>query len=264
MDAAEEAILREQALETFGVCSFACIQAHLLSCRAAARLPEHPRSVLVVLFPYRFPENGSRNLCRYACVPDYHKIAGAVLERTAAALRQKYPENHFEPFIDNSPVPEVEAAVRAGLGCRGDNGLLLHPLYGSYVFIGTIVTDRYWEAADVPLTGCRHCGACKADCPAGCIGRGDRDGCLSAVSQKKGTLTAEEQQMLRANGLAWGCDRCQEACPANRSALIRPHPCFDRYMPWLSAADLDDLADKAYGWRGRAVPERNLKILYNR
>ena len=95
MDAAEEAILREQALETFGVCSFACIQAHLLSCRAAARLPEHPRSVLVVLFPYRFPENGSRNLCRYACVPDYHKIAGAVLERTAAAVRQKYPENHF-------------------------------------------------------------------------------------------------------------------------------------------------------------------------
>ena len=41
MDAAAEAILREQALETFGVCSFACIQAHLLSCRAAARLPEH-------------------------------------------------------------------------------------------------------------------------------------------------------------------------------------------------------------------------------
>ena len=264
MDAAAAAILREQALEAFGVCSFACIQDSLRPCRAAARLPEHPQSVLVALFPYRFEENGPRNLCRYACVPDYHKTAGAVLEKAAAALRRQYPDNRFEPFIDNSPVPEVEAAVRAGLGCRGDNGLLLHPVYGSYVFIGTIVTDRYWEATNTPLTGCRHCGACKAACPAGCIGRGGRDGCLSAVSQKKGELTAEEQRMLREGGLVWGCDRCQEVCPANRGALIRPHPCFDRYKPWLSADDLDDLQDKAYGWRGRAVPERNLNILYDK
>ncbi|MFR5641338.1 MAG: hypothetical protein ACLUDF_10170 [Butyricicoccus sp.] len=226
MDAAAEAILREQALETFGVCSFACIQAHLLSCRAAARLPEHPRSVLVSFPLTVFLKTGAQSLPLRLRADS--TFAGAVL-KDGIALRQKYPENHFEPFIDNSPVPEVEAAVRAGLGCRGDNGLLLHPLYGSYVFIGTIVTDRYWEAADVPLTGCRHCGACKADCPAGCIGRRPRRLPVGGVAEKD--TDRGRAQMLRANGLAWGRDAVK-ACPATRNALIRPHPCLTG-MPWL-------------------------------
>lgn len=256
------AILREQAIDSFGVCSYAALRDGLRPCRAGSRLPENAQSVLVALFPYRFPESGPRNLCRYACVPDYHKTAGAVLDRVAAALRRAYPDNAFAAFIDDSPLPEVEAAVHAGLGCRGDNGLLIHPTYGSYVFIGAIVTDRILTAADAPPAACLHCGACQKVCPAGCLPGTGREDCLSAVSQKKGELTHEEQQRLRAGGLVWGCDACQEVCPLNRNAAIRPHPCFDRYTPWLGFDGLEMLQDKAYGWRGRAVPERNLRILY--
>lgn len=268
-------LLTEEGLPLHGFCPFAAVAGHLLPCRAAARLPKAPRTVITALFPYRYPDTGGRNLSRYACVPDYHTAAGAVLRLAAARLREEYPPFCFEPFIDSSPIPEVRAAALAGLGCVGDNGLLIHPRFGSWVFIGTIVTDA--KIAGVPGTGaacaagmptdcpeppaCLHCGACARACPAGCIG-GGREGCLSAVTQRKGELSAGEREMIREGGLAWGCDRCQEVCPLNRGADIAPHPCLSPYEPLLTSDELaGDLAGRAYGWRGRAVPLRNLQLL---
>ncbi|MCL2487815.1 MAG: DUF1730 domain-containing protein [Oscillospiraceae bacterium] len=258
-----------------GVCAFSAVGNHLLP-YAAGRLPENPQSVISALFPYRFPEDGRpRNLARYACVPDYHTSAGGVLEDAAAALSERFPGYSFVPFIDNSPVPEVAAAAAAGLGVIGDHGLLISPEYGSFVVIGTVVTDLV-----LPETGgnnnghCGHCGACAAACPAGCIGSRSRETaisctaaadkkirCLSAITQRKGALTAEEIALIRKNGLVWGCDRCQEVCPHNAAAVIRPHRCFTRYQPWLDREGLDHLEGRAYGWRGRAVLERNLEIM---
>lgn len=98
--------------------------------------------MLALLFPYRFPDDDpGRNLSRYACVEDYHQAGGRVLRALAEDLAILWPGRAFEPFLDNSPLPEVYAAALCGLGVVGDNGLLIHPRYGSYVFIGTIVTD---------------------------------------------------------------------------------------------------------------------------
>lgn len=258
-------ILTGCGLPLHGACSFGELSDSLLSCRAAARLPDKPKTVLTVLFPYRFPDQGPRNLSRYAaCLPDYHLAAGEVLAGAATALREAFPGHRFEPFVDNSPLPEVRAAALSGLGCIGDNGLLIHPVYGSWVFIAAIVTDL-----DLPLPpaappqGCLHCGACAAACPAACLElsrEGRRQSCLSAVTQKKGELTAEERALLQASPLVWGCDRCQEVCPLNRGTRIQPHPCFTGYQGLLTERGLEDLAGKAYGWRGRRVLERNLRL----
>lgn len=186
-----------------------------------------------------------------------------MLSSAAAALRAAYPRYRFEPFVDNSPLPEVRAAALSGLGCIGDNGLLIHPVYGSWVFIAAIVTDMVLPLPPGrPAAGCLHCGACAAACPAGCIGReaAGRRGCLSAVSQKKGSLTPKEEALLRSSPLVWGCDRCQEVCPLNRGTQIQPYPCFTGYQGRLTAGELGDLTGKAYGWRGRGVLERNLKL----
>lgn len=272
-------IMEKWNIPLFGICPFSAVESHLLPCRAAERLPAHPRSILVALFPYRFPEEVTRgkprNLSRYACVPDYHQAAGDVLQRAAEDLAKAFPQHAFVPFIDNSPIPEVAAAALAGLGVVGDHGLLIHPRFGSFVFIGTIVTDLSLPPTGSPegaLPRCQHCGRCSAACPAGCLSASAPDGsqpvsrkqecCLSAISQKKGDLTPEEQRLLRQNGLVWGCDTCQEVCPHNAAALRQPHPCFTDYQPWLREEDLSHLKGKAYGWRGAEVLRRNLRVVH--
>ena len=266
-------LLDQAGLPLHGFCPFSAVADRLLPCRAAARLPENSRSVVATLFPYRMRDTGKRNLSRYACVPDYHTAAGRVLQAAAASLSAAFPQARFESFIDNSPIPEVYAAATAGLGRMGDNGLLLHPQFGSWVFIGCIVTDLDVGVEAVESSGCLHCGACGRNCPSRCVGAADKPSrCLSAITQKKGELTASEAALLAESPLIWGCDACQESCPLNRGTSVAPHPCFtaDAYAHegWLDretldSMDRDTLRGYAYGWRGRAVLERNLQ-LYNR
>ncbi len=247
-----------------GVCPFSAVAEGLLPCRAMSRLPLAAKTVLCVLLPYRFAGAAPQNLSRYAAVADYHTAAGAVLEHIADALRAADPDGCYEPFMDNSPLPEVRLAVAAGLGVKGDNGLFFSHTYGSFVFIGAIVTDREVGAVACAPAACLHCGACAAACPGGALvgdGTVDRRRCLSAITQRKGELTADEQRLLRRGGSAWGCDICQEVCPLNRQATIAPHACFDGIQTVLRETDLEDLAGKAYGWRGKAVPARNLRLL---
>lgn len=246
-------------IEACGVCAFDTEKRPLLACRAAARLPENAQSVIVVLFPYRVDTDTPRNISRYACVPDYHHAAGAVLADFCRSLSAAFDGEVFEPFVDNSPLREVACAVAAGLGVKGDNGLLISDEFGSFVFIGCVVTTLSLPTSDV-WRECIHCGACAAACPGDCLPTTSRDTCVSALTQKKGALTEDDTARIRRGGSLWGCDVCQDACPLNRDKRVAPHPCFTWYDPWLSPSSLDDLTDKAYGWRGKVVPLRNLGI----
>lgn len=282
MSARLHRLLEEEELPLHGFVPFEDLSDALLPCRAASRLKEifppdfPPRTVIVALFPYRFSDEPG-NLARYARVSDYHISAGSVLEKAAARLRNEFSPHRFLPFIDNSPIPEVRAAALAGLGCIGRHGLLIHPEFGSFVFIGTIVTDlvisnmAYEPSEGKTPAHCPGCGACAAACPGHCLSLrirdntpGTRETCLSRISQKKGLLTPEETQLLKENNVVWGCDRCQDACPLNVNTRIDPHPCFTEHAgPDLTRAALDALETldgKAYGWRGRAVLERNLSL----
>lgn len=252
-------IAASHAIEAVGVCAFDPDKRPLLSCRAAARLPDQARSVIVVLFPYAYASDAPRNISRYACVPDYHHAAGAVLTALSASLAEAFEDEHFEPFMDNSPLPEVACAVAAGLGVRGDHGLLISDRFGSYVFIGCIVTTMSLDYTE-QARECLHCGACAKACVGECLPETRRDTCVSALTQKKGELTADEIARIQKGGLLWGCDACQDVCPMNRDKELSPHPCFTWYDPWLSEQSLTDLTDKAYGWRGEAVLRRNLGL----
>ena len=132
-------VLSRLGIPDAGAVSFSgCLP--LLPCRAAERLPENAKSVIVCVFPYYTEDDGPRNISRYAAVPDYHRVAGELLERACQELSGMFP-NTFVSFADNSPIREVDAALRAGHGVLGKNSLLIHPVYGSWVFLGAIVTD---------------------------------------------------------------------------------------------------------------------------
>lgn len=214
-----------------------------------------PKSVIMLAVPYSPPESPARIISKYAVPRDYHVFFKELFSRVIPRLCELFPGCSFHGAADDSPINETKAAALAGLGVIGDNGLLITEKYGSYVFLGEIFTD-----ADLPdesreeIPGCRHCGRCKTACPS-------PDNCLSAITQKKGELTDDEIELMRRYRTAWGCDICQDVCPLNRGKSGTGLDWFQKEMIYAPKKG-GDIESRAYGWRGRAVIERNLDIIY--
>ncbi len=213
-------------------------------------------------------DNSARNISCYAIPPDYHRFFAALFAEILPILRAKFPKNRFAGFTDHSPIAEGEAAVKAGLGMFGCNHLFLTKEHSSFVFLGEIITDALIPCEVSEISVCTACGACKRACPVGL----DTASCLSALTQKKGVLTAGEQRALLDHGIAWGCDTCQLACPVTLAAkkagtLYSKIPFFsENAIPRLTAEAVlgmsdEDFAARAYSWRGREVILRNLLLL---
>lgn len=247
----------------WGFCPFKEIETGLIDCRAKNRLPEDSQTVIVACFPYLLDSTAyqNRNISKYAVVTDYHEVAVKRLEKAADKLRELYPDSNFAVFADNSPIPEVRAACAAGLGVRGINSLLITEKYGSFVFLGEIVTDLKFEAKKIEYKSCIGCQKCIDSCPAKAIGENDfsEKACLSAITQKKGELSPEEERLMRECGCVWGCDICQDVCPMNKTAAKTE---IEEFLssPVACIASGCELEGRAYEWRGRKVIERNIAI----
>ncbi|MBQ6884190.1 MAG: DUF1730 domain-containing protein [Clostridia bacterium] len=243
-------ILSKSGIKNVGFCDFSDVKDHLLECRAKNRIPDNSKTVIMCAFPYRVKENAPKFLSRYAAIPDYHIICGEMLSAACKKLKEEYSQNKFEPFCDNSPIPEVYAAAVAGLGIKGDNGLLITKEYGSFVFLGEIVTDLHIECEN-NYNECSHCGKCKVVCPVSL----DKTKCLSNLSQKK-KLDDSELKILKQNNILWGCDTCQNVCPLNqniKSTHIKEF--IDGYRDEYIIGE--DTTNRAYTWRGENVIKRN-------
>lgn len=248
-------IINGAGIRDVGFCEYGAVEDKLLSCRAARRLPENAKSIILFLMPYRVKPSPPENICRYAAVPDYHNVAKKYFDLIMPQLTRRFPENRFEAFTDNSPIPEVYAAACAGLGVYGENGLLINKKYGSYCFICEIVTDLEIPCENA-FKKCPLCGNCKKVCP-----RGDLGGkCLSAVSQQKNEPNFEEKEALRRFNTVWGCDICAEVCPLNHNTEVTYIPEF--LSGYRNSYEYgEDITGRAYEWRGEAVVKRNYKII---
>lgn len=250
-------IIRANTEAPFGFCPFSAVEEHLLECRAKLRLPQNAKTIICFAFPYKVSENPPKNISRYAAVPDYHKVLARELEHITAELRNAYPQSEFEYFIDNSPIPEVYAASAAGLGVRGENGLLITKQFGSFVFLGEIVTDLE-ICASPEVTACDACGKCRAACPVSL----DKSRCLSALTQQKRELSSEQQELIIKGGSVWGCDICQNACPLNQNAALTFIEEFkEGYRDSYHRGE--SIEGRAYEWRGEGVVARNALLFDN-
>lgn len=247
-------ILKTQGVKNVGFCSFKIVNDKLLDCRAKDRLPQKSKTIIICAFPYKVKNPSPKYLSRYATVPDYHTVCGNVLECCCQKLKQKFKENNFEWFCDNSPIPEVYAAAMSGLGVKGDNGLLITKEYGSFVFLGEIVTDLDIDCEN-NYSECNHCGKCKIACPVSL----KKTDCLSNLSQKK-KLADEELVALRKNKILWGCDICQNVCPLNKTVQITHIPEFINGYRDEYVLDEDE-KNRSYTWRGKNVIKRNYENL---
>ena len=256
-------ILMRHQIRSFGVCDYQGIS-QFLPCRNREWIPENARSVIVCAFPYYTGEHPEADVCKYAMVPDYHVVVRKILNEAAEELKQEFSAS-FVGFTDVSALPEHECAIAAGLGFPGVNGLVIHPEYGTFFVIGELVTDYLFQF-DSPLTEtCLHCGACLRACPAGAIRKDgiDYGRCLSEVTQRKGELTEKEQELIRKNGLMWGCDCCQNCCPHNRNLKITYLEDFaSDIQSVVTRENLNALCKtRAFGYKGKTLLKRNLEII---
>jgi epoxyqueuosine reductase len=179
-------------------------------------------SVLLNYFPEEiFPEKDNYKIAKYAYGKDHHMVVRDKLNRLIKDLKDREGECQASVFIDSGPVVEKAWAAKAGLGWRGKNSLLIHPEYGSFLFIGDIITDLELEYDKEYVKDlCGKCTRCIDACPTGAITAPrliDARKCISYLTiEYKGVLPESEKPKF--DDRIFGCDICQDVCPWNRKA----------------------------------------------
>jgi epoxyqueuosine reductase len=134
------------------------------------------------------------------------------------------------------------------LGWIGKNSLLIHPQFGSYLFLAEVLIDQATGRGPSPLPN--YCGKCTR-CLEGCPTRAftaprvlDSNRCISYLTlEKRGELTVAEESRSAMGTWIAGCDICQEVCPFNTKAGRKA----------LNSAESEGLPDQAISlknWRG--------------
>ncbi len=228
-------------------------------------------SAIVFAVPYFVDDREGATVSVYAAPKDYHLYFKELYESILPKLKKRFQNNKLALFADHSPINEVEAAAKCGLGVIGKHGLLITEKYSSFVFIASLITDAVIDSPACEIRVCEDCGLCKKHCPTSL----SKSECLSAITQKKGELSDLEIELIKKYRTAWGCDICQMVCPHTKNAILKgtissPVPFFssDR-LPFPTYADINNMSDeefseRAFSWRGRAVILRNLKLLDDR
>ena len=109
-------------------------------------------------------------VARYAWVRDYHRVMKRRMRDFVRSLERELGSTVAARwYVDDGPMLDRAAANRAGIGWFGKNTNILTPQFGSWVFLGQVITDLELEP-DAPLKkSCGSCVRCIEDCPTGAI-----------------------------------------------------------------------------------------------
>jgi epoxyqueuosine reductase len=190
-----------------------------VSCHPETLLPGARTVVSAALCyfaPGSEPGPGEGRLPRYAWRDHY------------AELREKLDElgrrlgGAYRVLVDANHHVDREGAARAGVGFYGKNTLLITRTHGSWVVLGTLVTDVAVERTPPLELDCGSCRLCIDACPTGALdepGVLDAGRCLAYWTQAPKPVPEELRPELGVQ--VYGCDICQDVCPWNRGVEKR-------------------------------------------
>ena len=197
---------------------------------------------------------------------DYHEVIKEKLE--FIKLYIKDIGFNSEIFVDNNIYDERYLAYISGLGFYGKNGMLINEKYGSFFFIGVLLTDAPFKYNKMLDKTCIECDECIRHCPTGAINEtGILNGnkCLSYLTQKK-ELTKEEEKYI--NSCIYGCDICQIVCPHNisipKSDNFKPEGIelieIEKFLKMEEGEYKTKYKNSSSFWRGKKVIDRNITL----
>jgi epoxyqueuosine reductase len=157
------------------------------------------------------PAPGQGRLPRYTWRNAYAELREK-LERLGERL-----DGAYRVLVDENQHVDREGAARAGVGFYGKNTMIITRRHGSWVVLGTLVTDVEIEPTPRLELDCGDCRLCIDACPTGALdepGVLDSTRCLSYWTQSRKEIPDEYAAALGAQ--VYGCDICQDVCPWNR------------------------------------------------
>ncbi|MGG0891471.1 tRNA epoxyqueuosine(34) reductase QueG [Cytobacillus horneckiae] len=246
-----------------------------------ASLMDEPQSIISIALAYPtkmktrvVSKQGERRgiFCRASWGEDYHLVLKDRLTKLEAYLIEKVPDVKFKAMVDTGELSDRAVAERAGIGWSGKNCSIITPEFGSYVYLGEIITNIPFEP-DTPLEDrCGSCNKCIDACPTGALVQGGQlnaQRCISFLTQTKGFLPDEFRDEL--GNRIYGCDTCQTVCPENKGKDFHFHsemePDPEIVKPLLkpllriSNREFKEKFGRLSGsWRGKKPIQRNAII----
>jgi epoxyqueuosine reductase len=234
------------------------------------RLMPSAKTVIAVALnyytPHQRPEDPAYGkIARYAWGRDYHKVLAQKLKQLTNWLIEEFEGIEARYYVDTGPIQDKFWAQAAGIGWIGKNGNVINRQYGSWVFLGEIVTNLQAMPNDPHPQHCGSCTRCISACPTGAITQPyvvDANRCIAyhTIENRAPTLPPEIGNNLQ--GWVAGCDICQDVCPWNQRFAqptdvvdFQPHP--DRIAPELN--ELASLTEEAWDRSMRASALRRIK-----
>jgi epoxyqueuosine reductase len=213
-------------------------------------MPEVQSVICVALnyyTPHQRPEGQEyAKISRYGWGRDYHKVMPKKLKAFTNWLLEQGEGVQARYYADTGPVQDKVWAQRAGMGWIAKNGNVITREYGSWVFLGEVLTNLALTP-DTPHT--QHCGSCTRcldACPTGAIAKPfvvDANRCIAYHTIENRAEKLPESITSHLKGWVAGCDICQDVCPWNqRFAKETDVEEFQPY-PWNVAPKLTELAN---------------------
>ena len=200
---------------------------------------------------------------------DYHIVLKDRIERLIEEI-EKVVNFKYQYYVDTGPLIDREIARKAGIGYYGKNCSIINYEYGSFIFLGYILTDLEIEEYSSPVEDrCGDCDLCLKACPTKALEgpyRLNPKRCLSYITQTKNLIPLELREKMGIR--IYGCDTCQKVCPKNKGIKVPNH---QEFIPHITKGymDIEELLrisnrqfKEKYGsmsgsWRGKTILKRN-------
>jgi epoxyqueuosine reductase len=243
-----------------------------------ALLLDQPLSIISIALAYpskmKFRVKGKSGerrgiFCRASWGIDYHHILRDRLGKLEEFICSKVPDARTKSMVDTGELSDRAVAERAGIGWSGKNCAIITPEFGSYVYLGEMITSIPFEP-DKPIEDqCGTCTKCLEACPTGALvqpGQINAQRCIGFLTQTKGFIPDEYRDKI--GNRIYGCDSCQTACPVNKGRDYHFHDEMDAdpeeikplLRPLLKMSNREfknKFGHLAGSWRGKKPIQRN-------